>query len=201
MILRRAAMVLACLAFMVVSLPVGAEAATLTKDSREGAYPPGVVNVTHAPWAPRSGDDVHVTMQLSTDAELPDSVILLYCKVEPVYTCGLPFGMDRSNEGRTWQGTIEWDPRFFSPDTLHVGYNLTMRFGENDTMRRSYVPTGNYWVPATYPSESDGVYFFVTYSPAAKDAPGIGWSVLVALLATIVATARLPRPGRPSGAH
>ncbi len=176
------------LPLLIVPLASGAE---VTVTDREASYPIGVENITQDPWRPHRGEDVRVVLRLDDGAAAPDSVSLLYCRVEPTYVCGLPFLLERAG-ARTWAGEIEWNPRcreggarpscaFMLEETVHVGYNVTMRFPEGS---RVSAPVGNYWVPETYPSDADGVYYFMRYEGALpRDTPlpaAIGAFALVA---------------------
>lgn len=148
-----------------------ASAGPVTYPDRESTYPPGVANVTHEPWHPARGEDLQVTLMLESDAAVPGSVSMIFCRVEPTYVCGIPFMIDPSDDERAWTGTLAWDERFMQDETVHVGYNLTLRHIDRDTGRvqRVAAPMGNHWVPATLPPEG-GDYYFVTY----RDADTVG---------------------------
>lgn len=172
---------------------------------REASYPPEVENVSHDPWRPVRGDDVRVTMRLAPDAKRPETVSLLFCRVEPTYVCGIPFSLAPKDEGRTWTGVIEWNPRckaggdrpgceFMLAETVHVGYNLTLRYGGADE-RRVSAPVANYWVPSTYPSDSEGVYYFMRYEEAeASIESPLPWVVAWVALAVLVGLVLRRRP-------
>lgn len=173
-------------ALSLTTLPVGT-AGTVTRADRESSYPPQIDNITHDPWQPSAGQDLVVTMELAPDAEEPDAVSLLYCRVEPEYTCALPLLMEPGSSDRTWIGTIEWEPRFMKPETVHVGYNVTLRYddaGEVGGVERVPAPTGNFWLPDTFPEDSDGVYYFVAYDRTGQNAesPLFPLPVVLALL-------------------
>lgn len=152
---------------LILSAAPTSHAGTVTRTDRESTYPPEIHNITHAPWQPSAGQDLVVEMTLSPDAEMPDGASLLYCRVEPEYTCALPSLMEPTSDERVWVGTIEWEPRFMKPETVHVGYNITLRYEDPDVVggfQRIPAPTGNHWLPETFPEDSDGVYYFVAFA-------------------------------------
>lgn len=194
----RALAICVLLGAMLVAAAPG-QASPVTLPDRESSYPPGVANVSHAPWTPRTDQDVVVTMRLTDDARVPDAVSLLYCRVEPEYVCGLPLFMDPSRDQRTWRGSIVSDfedpDGFMQEDTVHVGYNVTMRFqDDNGSIERVSAPTGNFWVPASYPEESDGVYYFLAYGEGEAHAmPGPAAALTALLLVGVVGVVRAVR--------
>lgn len=187
----------------VVVLGAGAAlAAPVTHADREATYPDGVANVTHEPWSPSRGDDVVVTLFMEPDARPPSRVSLIFCRVEPDYVCGIPLFIDEQAGGGEWVGTIPWDDRFMRDDTVHVGYNLTLRSLDRETgeVERVAVPLGNHWVPEAFPTDSGGSYYFLAYQGdgglfGALPAP-LPW---VALLLVICWGAMDRRRGRGHG--
>lgn len=182
---------LAILVLSVAGMVPDASAATVTRPDRESAYPEEIANITHHPWQPAAGEDLEVTMTLATDAPAPDQVSLLYCRVEPEYTCALPLFMEPIDRAGEWSGTIAWNERFMRPETVHVGYNVTLRYSDEDAVdrvRRVAAPTGNHWVPETFPSDSDGVYFFVAFADAGLDQEALAppLSVFTLMLMTLI---------------
>lgn len=98
--------------------------------------------------------------------------------------------MEPDDADGTWRGTIEWDTRFMKPETVHIGYNVTLRY---DDGRRIAAPTGNFWLPDTFPEASDGVYFFVAYGPGTPPQESPGVPLLLPLLFVALTLAFLGR--------
>ena len=162
-----------------------AGAAPPTVPDRESSYPAEVANITHAPWRPQRGETVTVTATLHADGPRASQAHLLYCRVEPQYVCAVPRAMAPSEDRRVWTAEIPWD-RFLSEETTHVGYNVTFRYADPQSesgVRRVGAPTGNYWTPASFPQDSDGVYYFLAYRGDVDGAPAP--SVIVVVLAAV----------------
>lgn len=137
---------------------------------------PYVASVSHEPSAPEVGEDVTVTVRLTTDAE---SVFLTHCRVEPTYACSpKSSAMARSEDG-AWTGQIPWQDHFFR-GTAWVGYNLRILFANGTEV---HVPDKS--VPEDPPGLPDGAgaYYFYSIQDAQAASPGPSAFTLVVLFA------------------
>ena len=153
-----------------------AHEATFAHGAREDTYPPEIANVTHAPWSPARGEDVRVALTAAAYASTPDRVTMIFCRVEPEYVCALPVGLSQDADGH-WSGTIGWS-RFMRTETVHVGYNVTLTYEEDDGTRRVAAPTHNVFVPAGFPAATGGAYWFVAYA-GSRDSPLASVGVMI----------------------
>ncbi|MBW3581684.1 MAG: hypothetical protein KY455_01165 [Euryarchaeota archaeon] len=177
--------------FAAVTFVPSGSADPVAYPDRASTYPAGVLNVTHAPWSPPAGDDVTVTVTLDPAHDPPAAAGLLFCRVEPNYACGLGVEMEPSSDATVWIGHIAWHPDFMTPETVHVGYNITLYLGgpEGEERKRT-VPLGNHWVPDTYPTEVDGSYYFYAIGPAAESVPSPTSPLVVGLFMLLCAAWR-----------
>lgn len=163
----------------------GAPAAMAETSEREASYPPAVANITHAPPDPTRGDAVAVTLTLRADAPTPDAVSLLWCRVEPDYVCALPVLM-RHDGDDAWTGTIPGayggERDVIKRDTVHVGYNLTLRTETEHGLERVSAPISSPWTPMSFPRDGDGHYYFLAYAePERAPAAPLSWLLLLLL--------------------
>lgn len=175
----------------VAMLLPSASADPVAYPDRGSTYPTGVLNVTHAPWSPRAGEDVRVTVTLDPDLDPPAAAGLLFCRVEPNYACGVGVAMEPSSDATVWTGRIAWHPAFMTDETVHVGYNITLYYGgDGGEERRRTVPLGNHWVPEAYPTEVDGSYYFYAIAPSTEGLPSPTPPLVVALFMLLCAVWR-----------
>lgn len=155
--------------------------------AREHVLPPPLANVSQDPWRPGRGEDVVVYATLRNPEAQPRAVLLRYCRVEPDYACWpTSVRMQRLGGSTTWAGVIAWDGRFMRPDTVHVGYNMSIVY---DDERAYDAPTANYNAPPSFPVESGGLYFFYRLGPAREGLDA--YSGLPFVLAAVAAGALL----------
>jgi hypothetical protein len=173
------------LALVLAVIPLLAAGAVAQGDATEpqqASYPAGVAAITHQPQHPVRGEPVTVILELADGARTPDAVSLLWCRVEPEYVCAYPSLLTHGRDG-TWKGTIPGGyggPRdVIKRETVHVGYNLTLRFGTTEPVERVAAPIMSPWVPPSFPPDADGKYYFYAYAePRGLPAP----TLLVAVL-------------------
>ena len=140
-----------------------------------------VIEVTHSPDVPESGQDVNITMKVDNATNIT-SVKIIYCSIEP-FICQLPANMTKSSSDNnlfTYTITKKYNPR----TKIGFKFNITYEDATYQILPKSTADSSLHPVEGPY----DKFYYFTftIKSDSIVDTNFLTWIVIVIIVVAII---------------